>query len=122
MPRALLHHEGRARDALESSGHQVTAAEGGQTGVDCFREALATAEPFAVVITDLGMPYVDGRQVAAAVKHASPSTPVIMLTGWGQRMAERADVPANVDRVLSKPPKLRELNAALVQCTQPRQS
>jgi CheY-like chemotaxis protein len=66
------------------------------------------------------MPYVDGRQVAAAVKQASPSTPVIMLTGWGQRMAEQADLPAHVDRVLSKPPKLRELNLALVQCSQPR--
>jgi hypothetical protein len=40
---------------------------------------------------DLGMPYVDGRQVATAVKQASPSTPVFMLTGWGQRMADESD-------------------------------
>jgi PAS domain S-box-containing protein len=104
------------RDTLESSGHAVTAANGGQAGVDRFRESLDGAEPFAVVITDLGMPYIDGRQVAAAVKRASPSTPVIMLTGWGQRMADQGDVPANVDYVLSKPPKLRELNAALARC------
>jgi PAS domain S-box-containing protein len=103
------------RDTLESSGHKVTAADGGQAGIDRFREAVGGAEPFAVVITDLGMPYVDGRQVAGAVKQASPTTPVIMLTGWGQRMADQADIPAHVDRVLSKPPKLRELNAALVQ-------
>jgi PAS domain S-box-containing protein len=108
------------RDSLESSGHQVTAADGGQAGIDWFREAVGGATPFGVVITDLGMPYIDGRQVAAAVKQASPSTPVIMLTGWGQRMAEQADLPAHVDRVLSKPPKLRELNLALVQCCQPR--
>jgi PAS domain S-box-containing protein len=108
------------RDSLESSGHQVTPADGGQAGIDRFREALGGTEPFTVVITDLGMPYVDGRQVAAAVKQASPSTPVIMLTGWGQRMAEQADLPAYVDRVLSKPPKLRELNLALVQCSRPR--
>jgi DNA-binding response OmpR family regulator len=68
------------------------------------------------------MPYVDGRQVATAVKQASPTTPVIMLTGWGQRMADQGDLPAHVDRVLSKPPKLRELNAALVQCLQPGRS
>jgi PAS domain S-box-containing protein len=105
------------RDTLESSGHKVTAADGGQAGIDRFREAAGGAEPFAVVITDLGMPYVDGRQVAAAVKQASSTTPVIMLTGWGQRMADQADIPAHVDRVLSKPPKLRELNAALVQLT-----
>jgi hypothetical protein len=32
------------------------------------------------------MPYVDGRQVAGFVKAASPSTPVIPLTGWGHRL------------------------------------
>jgi hypothetical protein len=31
-------------------------------------------------------------------------------------MADQGDVPANVDHVLSKPPKLRELNAALALC------
>ena len=75
-----------------------------------------------MVITDLGMPYVDGRQVAAGVKQASPATPVIMLTGWGQRMADQAEVPMHVDRVLSKPPKLRDLNAALVHCLQAARS
>ena len=59
------------------------------------------------------MPYVDGRKVAAAVKATSPATPVIMLTGWGQRLVADGDMPPHVDRVLSKPPKLRELRAAL---------
>jgi PAS domain S-box-containing protein len=107
---------------LTASGHLVTTADGGQAGITRFQGALGTAEAFDVVITDLGMPYVDGRQVAAGVKQASPITPVIMLTGWGQRMADQADVPANVDRVLSKPPKLRDLNAALVQCVQAARS
>jgi DNA-binding response OmpR family regulator len=106
------------RDTLEAGGHHVVTAEGGQLGIDTFRETLARGTPFAAVITDLGMPYVDGRQVASAVKHASPSTPVLMLTGWGQRMADDNDLPEHVDRVLSKPPKLRELNATLVQCVQ----
>ena len=110
------------RDSMEVAGHRVTTADGGQAGIDRFREALDAAEPFAVVITDLGMPYVDGRLVAAAVKQRSPATPVIMLTGWGQRMADREEVPAHVDQVLSKPPKLRELNAALARWLQPGRS
>jgi len=61
------------------------------------------------------MPYVDGRKVAEAVKAAAPSMPVILLTGWGQRLMAEGDVPAHVDRVLSKPPKLRELRAALAE-------
>jgi signal transduction histidine kinase/ActR/RegA family two-component response regulator len=106
------------RDALETDGHQVTPANGGQAGIDAFQKATSAGETFDVVITDLGMPNVDGRRVAAAIKQASQSTPVIMLTGWGQRLNTEGDIPPGVDRVLSKPPKLRELREALAQCVQ----
>ncbi|HUA19880.1 MAG TPA: ATP-binding protein [Bryobacteraceae bacterium] len=103
------------RDALEADGHAVVTANGGQEGIDAFRAAEERDERFAVVITDLGMPYVDGRKVASAIKSDSPSTPVILLTGWGQRLVAEGDVPPHVDRVLNKPPKLRELRAALAE-------
>ena len=106
------------RDALETDGHIVVPANGGQAGIDTFQSAQAAGEIFDVVITDLGMPNVDGRRVATAIKQASNSTPVIMLTGWGQRLNIEGDIPPCVDRVLSKPPKLRELREALAQCVQ----
>ena len=84
--------------------------------IDAFRAAEADGRVFSVVITDLGMPRVDGRKVAAAIKETSPETPVIMLTGWGQRLVAEADIPPHVDRVLNKPPKLRELREALALC------
>ena len=108
------------RDALESDGHAVIAAHGGQEGINLFQSAQDRREPFAVVITDLGMPYVDGRKVASAVKTTCPSTPVILLTGWGQRIVAEGDVPPHVNRVLSKPPKLRELRAALAEIETPK--
>jgi len=100
---------------LEADGHAVVTANGGQQGIDLFRSSAERAEPFEVVLTDLGMPYVDGRSVAAAVKGISPTTPVILLTGWGQKIIAEGDVPAHVDRVLNKPPKLGELRQALAQ-------
>jgi signal transduction histidine kinase/ActR/RegA family two-component response regulator len=100
-------------DVLSADGHFPAVVNGGQGGIEAFRESHERAEPFDVVITDLGMPYVDGRKVAAAVKTLAPSTPVIMLTGWGQRLITEADVPPHVDRVLSKPPRLRELRETL---------
>ena len=107
------------RDTLETDGHMVVAATGGEAGIEAFQTAQRRGEPFDVVITDLGMPHVDGRMVADAVKAASPSTPVILLTGWGQRLIESGDQPTNVNRVLSKPPKLRDLREALLlQCGQ----
>ena len=100
-------------DALNTDGHEVTLANDGQIGIDTFRTAFADGKAFEAVITDLGMPYVDGRKVAAEIKAQSPSTPVIMLTGWGQGLMADAEQPSHVDQILSKPPKLRELREAL---------
>jgi PAS domain S-box-containing protein len=105
------------RDGLERDGHIVSVADGGQRGIDAFLGARARGQPFSVVITDLGMPHVDGRTVAAAVKSAHPEIKVVLLTGWGHRMVEENDRPANVDRVLGKPPKMTMLRAVLGELT-----
>jgi len=107
-------------ETLAIDGHDVVVADGGQAGIDAFGSAHARGEPFAFVLTDLGMPYVDGRKVAAAVKALTPDTPVVLVTGWGQRMQVENDLPAHVDRVISKPPKLGDLRRALVELTAPR--
>lgn len=102
---------------LRNDGHTVTAADGGQAGIDAFTVAHESGKRFDVVITDLGMPYVDGRAVAAAVKSMSPQTPVVLLTGWGQRLSTEHSVPAHVDRLMSKPPKLPDLRRTLAELT-----
>ena len=105
------------RDTLEGDGHAVTATSGGQAGIDAFAAAVASATPFDVVVTDLGMPYVDGRKVAATVRALSPTIRIVMLTGWGQRLVADDDVPPHVDRVLNKPPRLADLRTALSELT-----
>jgi len=107
------------QEVLESEGHTVVTADGGENGINAFLAARVRGARFDAVITDLGMPYVDGRRVAAAIKGASPQTPVIMLTGWGRRMVAENEIPPHVDRVLSKPPKLNELRVALAELTRP---
>lgn len=101
------------RDALESDGHIVSAANGGAEGIALFQQSIESEFRYDVVVTDLGMPRVDGRMVAAAVKANSSVTPVILLTGWGQRLVADDDVPSNVDQLVSKPPKLPVLRKAL---------
>jgi signal transduction histidine kinase len=105
------------QDILREDGHVVVPTNGGQTGINAFTTACERSEPFDLVITDLGMPYVDGRKVAAAVKALSPATPVVLLTGWGQRFIAARETPPHVDKVLSKPPKLSELRATFVELT-----
>ena len=86
------------REVLELEGHEVHTANGGRQGIDAFLAALKADQAFPVVITDLGMPHVDGRAVAAAIKAVAPETTVIMLTGWGQRLIEEGDIPDGVHR------------------------
>src|SRR5581483_8494184 len=102
------------KEMLETQGHDVEVADGGESGLAAF-QAARRGRPFHVVITDLGMPRVDARQLAAWVKKESPSTPVIMLTGWGTMMKADKDVPAEVDCVLGKPARMTELFQALRQ-------
>jgi PAS domain S-box-containing protein len=100
-------------ETLELDCHRVAAANGGQEGIDAFGASQRSDTPFDAVITDLGMPYVDGNKVADAVKAISPHTPVLLLTGWGKRMSADDQKPPHVDAVLGKPPKVLELRAAL---------
>jgi CheY-like chemotaxis protein len=101
-------------EILERDGHEVIAAPGGREGIETFEAHLHRA-PFELVITDLGMPHIDGAKVAAHIKERSPQTPVILFTGWGQRIVADNETLPNVDRVLNKPPRLQDLRTAIVE-------
>ena len=104
---------GVMKEILEAEGHTVDLADNGQSGVERFRGATESDNPFSVVITDLGMPQLNGNQVAQIVKRESPRTPVIMLTGWGTMINAEESASADVDGVLSKPPRIQELRELL---------
>jgi len=107
------------KEILEHEGHTVETADGGQAGLDAFRAAKQSGTAFDVVVTDLGMPHLDGRQLAQILKSESPLTPIIMMTGWGSLM-KGEELPADVDALLNKPPKIIELQEVLRKVTRPR--
>jgi signal transduction histidine kinase/CheY-like chemotaxis protein len=100
-------------DMLAADKHEVITAESGQTGVQLFLEYLAEGRPFDVVITDLGMPYVGGREVVHKIKTASPRTPVVLMTGWLEGVLSEGDLARRMDHVMGKPPTMRGLREAL---------
>lgn len=99
------------RHALEQEGHTLIACESGEKALEVFRDSLHKDQKFDVVITDLGMPGMSGRQLAAGLKELSPTTPIILLSGWGMML--QADTEPYVDAVLSKPPNLNVLKATV---------
>jgi DNA-binding response OmpR family regulator len=64
------------------------------------------------------MPDIDGNNVARAIKEQSPHTPIIMLTGWGSMTTPDGAATPAADAVLSKPPRMQELNNILFQITE----
>ena len=92
-------------------------ASGGEHGMELFRTAMQKNQPYEVVITDLGMPKMDGHQVARTIKAESPNTPIIMMTGWGTIMREEGETASEVDAVIGKPPRMQELNDLLLRVT-----
>lgn len=101
---------------LELDKHNVTGTTDAQQGIDTFKTAFDDGHPFNAVITDLGMPYLDGNQVTQAIKEISASTPVILLTGWGHNQIGDPSKANEPDFVLGKPPQLRKLRDTLIQC------
>jgi signal transduction histidine kinase/CheY-like chemotaxis protein len=95
---------------LESLGTTVQVAYGGNAAL----EAVESFDPDTVLL-DLGMPVIDGYEVARRIR-ASSGKPrqalLIALTGWGQDQDLRRSEAAGFDHHLVKPPdldKLREI-------------
>jgi CheY-like chemotaxis protein len=97
---------------LEMWGHQVEVAEDGQRGV---AKALHWKPDTAVV--DIGLPLLDGYQVARQVRAVlHDSIVLIALTGYGQPEARVRAFQAGFDIFLTKPADPRSLQQALARC------
>ncbi len=71
------------KDILVFGGHQVVEASDGILGMKYFQEGK-----FDMVLTDLGMPFMNGWEVAKWVKQKTPQIPVGLITGWGIHLEE----------------------------------
>ena len=58
-----------------------------------------------------------GSECGAKSLAASPVTPIVLVTGWGHGMRAESDLPAHVDRLLSKPPAMEQLRKAITELT-----
>ena len=103
-------------DMLRSEGHAVATATSGE-------EALRIFHPTThhVVITDLGMPSMNGWEVAERIKARSTQTGVFLLTGWGESVSAH-ESSQFVDRVIAKPVSAESLLEQLAELRRLRPS
>lgn len=95
---------------LERSGYAVVSARSGQEAVELFEE---NPQRFQLVITDLTMPGIDGRELAKRILAASPGTPVILSTGYGDMITEQEAKSLGIRQMLLKPPSTGELRSVV---------
>jgi CheY-like chemotaxis protein len=95
---------------LELSGHEVFLAHDGVTAL-----ALAAEKRPHVALLDIGMPGMDGYEVAASVRAETWGSAItlIAITGWGQEDNKRAAQAAGFDHHLTKPMDSAVLDALL---------
>lgn len=91
--------------------HEVKIVDSGTAGIKEFSSANKKGRGYDVVITDLGMPIMDGKTVALLVKTESKKTKVILLTGWGAFL--NSDDHPEVDYILRKPVTINDINKSL---------
>jgi two-component system response regulator FlrC len=94
--------------ALERAGANVITAADGQEALARFREQKS-----AVVFSDVKMPGMDGLTLLRSLKRLDPSTPVVLITGFGDDVIARAE-EAGASRVLHKPIAAAELQQVML--------
>jgi PAS domain S-box-containing protein len=91
---------------LESLGYTVTAFSNPLEAKDAF---LATPLAFDLLITDMNMPHLSGLDLVEYVKEVRPDMPIIISTGFSERINSKAAHRYGVKTVIMKPVVLHEL-------------
>jgi DNA-binding response OmpR family regulator len=96
---------------LAGQGFQVAEAPDGPTALEL---AAQTPERFDIVITDLAMPRMDGRELAGRLAEIQPGVPVLFMSGHPDEAATRRLAEAG-QPYLPKPFTAEELVSRIVE-------
>jgi CheY-like chemotaxis protein len=85
-------------EMLEREGHEVRLAESGRQALELF-----DAESFDAVFTDIGMPGMNGWELARSIRARDGHVPLAVITGWGNAVGTQEQNDAGVNWVVTKP-------------------
>jgi signal transduction histidine kinase/ActR/RegA family two-component response regulator len=85
-------------EMLQREGHEVRLAESGRQALELF-----DAESFDAVFTDIGMPNMNGWELARSIRARDGRVPLAVITGWGNAVAANEQSEAGVNWVVTKP-------------------
>jgi len=92
---------------MQKLGYTIHAEK---SPIEALRRFRENPEQYDLIITDLTMPEMTGTQLAEKLHKLMPSTPIILMTGYGKLIGH--ETPLNhygINRLLKKPVKLHQL-------------
>jgi len=89
-------------------GYRTRTAESGTEALE-----ILDRETVDLLVTDLGMPGMSGKQLAERAKQIRPGLPVILVSGWAIQEEEKALKDSGIDYVLPKPCTAEQLQQAV---------
>lgn len=96
------------RELLSRHGYTVVTCPDGESGL-----VELESRTFDVAMVDLGLPGINGLEVASRLKARWPATQVALMTGYGDRMGPEDAQAKGVDFVLAKPFSLDQLRSVV---------
>jgi CheY-like chemotaxis protein len=88
------------KQMLESIGYRVTTAMSSVQALDIF---LQRPDQFDLVVTDYTMPYMTGTDFAEELMRTRPDLPIILCTGYSERVTEAEAKNCGIREFIMKP-------------------
>jgi CheY-like chemotaxis protein len=95
-------------ELLRRRGHAVREAEGGRAALELARDLAPE-----VALVDIGLPELDGFEVAQRLRELAPEIRLVALTGYGRAEDRRRGAEAGFLAHLVKPVDIDELSAVI---------
>jgi signal transduction histidine kinase len=94
------------RDVLEELGYKTFEAAEPQRAT----ELLASGQRFDLMVSDVGLPGMNGRQLAEVARQYHPDLPILFVTGYAENAATRADFLGTNMAMITKPFQIESLS------------
>lgn len=99
-----------AKEMLEYLGYRVIEAANGKEGLELY---LKNAAEITLVVTDLGMPVMDGYALFQELKQCNPTLPIIISSGFGEVDVSSRIARTDIAGLINKPYSFDQLREVL---------
>ena len=102
-------------EVLNELGFEAIEASGPEFAIEVLRSSVT----LDLLITDVGLPKMNGRQLAELAREHRPDLPILFVTGYAENAVIRADVLASNMAMITKPFSLETLSRRIKDVLEP---